>query len=192
MLWWPNTAKNPTESCAKALAIFATCSWPSPCEQSELQCWGRNRRLCRPAQISAARALLVFQQTHNTADPPVHHHTTKGLSPPYIHHATGTAAYLTLLSVTMQSAPVPILDGERGTRHDRTQDETQSNAGRGTTERRTAFAKKYRDWGRRITFLFYNQCYSIEKHYLSTKKRYEHLHYPEQYSRSSSQSSSKT
>lgn len=46
--------------------------------------------------------------------------------------------------------------------------------------------------GRRITFLFHNQCYSIEKHYLSTKKRYEHLHYTEQYSRSSSQSPSKT
>ena len=147
MLWWPNTAKNPTESCAKALAIFATCSWPSPCEQSELQCWRRNRRLCRPAQISAAKALLVFQQTHNTANPPVHHHTAKGPSPPYIHHATGTAAYLTLLSVTMQSAPVPILDGERGTRHDRTQGETQSNVGRDAIERRTAFAIKDRDCG---------------------------------------------
>ena len=50
--------ENPTKSCAKALAIFATCSWPSLCEQSELQCWRRNRRLCGPAQISAARALL--------------------------------------------------------------------------------------------------------------------------------------
>ncbi len=53
-----NTAENPTKSCAKALAIFATCSWPSLCEQSELQCWRRNRRLCGPAQISAARALM--------------------------------------------------------------------------------------------------------------------------------------
>ena len=50
-------AENPTKSCAKALAIFATCSWPSLCEQSELQCWRRNRRLCGPAQIFAARAL---------------------------------------------------------------------------------------------------------------------------------------
>ena len=50
-------AKNPTKSCAKALAMFATCSWPSLCEQSELQCWRRNRRLCGPAQVSAARAL---------------------------------------------------------------------------------------------------------------------------------------
>ena len=57
-MWRPNTAKNPTKSCAKALTIFATCSWPSLCEQSELQCWRRNRRLCGPAQISAARTLL--------------------------------------------------------------------------------------------------------------------------------------
>ena len=51
-------AKNPTKICPRALAIFATCSWPSLCKQSELQCWRRNRRLCGPAQISAARALL--------------------------------------------------------------------------------------------------------------------------------------
>mgnify|MGYP004509867379 CR=1 FL=1 len=60
-------AKNPTKSCPRALAIFATCSWPSLCEQSELQCWRRNRRLCGPAQISAARALLpifIFYLEH--------------------------------------------------------------------------------------------------------------------------------
>ena len=51
-------AKNPTKSCPRALVMFATCSWPSLCKQSELQCWRRNRRLCGPAQISAARALL--------------------------------------------------------------------------------------------------------------------------------------
>ena len=50
-------AENPTKSWPDALAMFATCSWPSLCEQSELQCWRRNRRLCEPAQISAARAL---------------------------------------------------------------------------------------------------------------------------------------
>ena len=56
-------AENPTKSCPKALVMFATCSWPSLCEQSELQCWRRNRRLCGPAQISAARTLspnLIF------------------------------------------------------------------------------------------------------------------------------------
>ena len=41
--------------------MFATCSWPSLCEQSELQCWRRNRRLCGPVQISATRTLpLTF------------------------------------------------------------------------------------------------------------------------------------
>ena len=64
ILWRPNTAKNPTKSCAKALTIFATCSWPSLCEQSELQCWRRNRRLCGPAQISAARAPLPLKGAH--------------------------------------------------------------------------------------------------------------------------------
>ena len=54
----PARAKNPTKICPRALAIFATWSWPSLCKQSELQCWRRNRRLCGPAQISAARALL--------------------------------------------------------------------------------------------------------------------------------------
>ena len=39
-------AENPTKSCPRALVMFATCSWPSLCEQSELQCWRRNRRLC--------------------------------------------------------------------------------------------------------------------------------------------------
>ena len=54
-------AKNPTRSCPEALTMFATCSWPSLCEQSELQCWRRNRQLCGPVQISAARALpLTF------------------------------------------------------------------------------------------------------------------------------------
>ena len=53
--------ENPTKSCPKALVMFATCSWPSLCEQSELQCWRRNRRLCGSVQIFAARALpLTF------------------------------------------------------------------------------------------------------------------------------------
>ena len=64
ILWRPNTAKNPTKSCPRALYIFATCSWPSLCEQSELQCWRRNRRLCGPVQISATRTLpLTFDIT---------------------------------------------------------------------------------------------------------------------------------
>ena len=38
--------ENPTKLYPRALAMFAMCSWPSLCEQSELQCWRRNRRLC--------------------------------------------------------------------------------------------------------------------------------------------------
>ena len=57
-------AENPTKLCPRALVMFATCSWPSLCEQSELQCWRRNRRLCGPVQISAARALpLTFDNS---------------------------------------------------------------------------------------------------------------------------------
>ena len=56
--------ENPIKLCPKALVMFATCSWPSLCEQSELQCWRRNRRLCGPVQISAARALpLTFDNS---------------------------------------------------------------------------------------------------------------------------------
>ena len=44
-------AENTTKSCPGALIMFATCSWPSLCEQSELQCWRRNRRLCGPAPL---------------------------------------------------------------------------------------------------------------------------------------------
>ena len=51
--------KNPTKSWPEALVMFATCSWPSLCEQSELQCWRRNRRLCGPVQISAVRTLSL-------------------------------------------------------------------------------------------------------------------------------------
>ena len=58
---WRTSTENLTKSCPRALVIFATCSWPSLCEQGELQCWRRNRQLCGPVQISAARALpLTF------------------------------------------------------------------------------------------------------------------------------------
>ena len=45
----------------------------------------------------------------------------------------------------MRRPSVPILFSERGTRHDRTRDETRSNAGRDAIERGRAFAIKYRD-----------------------------------------------
>ena len=52
-------AENPTKSCPRALVMYASCPWPSLCEQSELPCWRRNRRLCESVQISAARVLLL-------------------------------------------------------------------------------------------------------------------------------------
>ena len=58
---WRTSTENSTKSCPRALVMFATCSWPSLCKQSELQCWRRNRRLCGSVQISATRALpLTF------------------------------------------------------------------------------------------------------------------------------------
>ena len=65
-------AKNPTKSCAKALTIFATCSWPSLCEQSELQCWRRNRRLCGPVQTSPLSQLLFFPYPKKQKIPATH------------------------------------------------------------------------------------------------------------------------
>ena len=71
-------AENSTKLCPRALVMFATCSWPSLCEQSELQCWRRNRRLRGPVQISAARALpLTFDISILNAQPfrtPTYHH----------------------------------------------------------------------------------------------------------------------
>ena len=58
---WRTSTENPTKLCPRALVMFATCSWPSLCKQSELQCWRRNRRLCGSVQISATRVLpLIF------------------------------------------------------------------------------------------------------------------------------------
>ena len=57
-----NTAKNPTKICPKALAIFATCSWPSLCKQSELQCWRRNRRLHLSLRRKTTDSLLVSER----------------------------------------------------------------------------------------------------------------------------------
>ena len=62
-------AENPTKLWPDALAMFATCSWPSLCEQSELQCWRRNRRLCGPAanlRCEGAAAKLDFIWILNT------------------------------------------------------------------------------------------------------------------------------
>ena len=64
-------AKNPIKSCPRALVMFATCSWPSLCEQSELQCWRRNRRLCWPAQTPHFPN-LYFSLPPKTKNPATH------------------------------------------------------------------------------------------------------------------------
>ena len=65
-------AKNPTKICPRALAIFVTCSWPSLCSQSELQCWRRNRRLCGPVQTFPLSQPLFFPLTPKTKNPATH------------------------------------------------------------------------------------------------------------------------
>ena len=62
ILWRTNTAKNSIKSCPKTLAIFATCSWPSLCKQSELQCWRRNRRLHLSLRRKTTDSLLVSER----------------------------------------------------------------------------------------------------------------------------------
>ena len=74
-------AENPTKLCPRALVMFATCSWPSLCEQSELQCWRRNRRLCEPVLISAARALPLTFDISILNIPPVREKVTPNRSP---------------------------------------------------------------------------------------------------------------
>ena len=89
---------NSTKTCSRALVMFATCSWPSLCEQSELQCWRRNRRLYN-AKL----------------------------------HCKGVCQYLTFYlepPKVMRRPSILLLFSERGTRHDRTLDETRANVGR--------------------------------------------------------------
>ena len=51
---WRTSTENPTKSCPRALVMFATCSWPSLCEQSELQCFASDLR-----RMFAQRLLLL-------------------------------------------------------------------------------------------------------------------------------------
>ena len=109
-------AKNPTKICPRALAIFATCSWPSLCKQSELQCWRRNRRLHLSLRRKATDSLLV---------------------------------------------------SERGTRYDRTWDETRPHAGRRLVVLRPAFAGKYREWSKKRYSVFVTcRCERLTYHLL--------------------------
>ncbi len=45
-------AENPTRSCPRALVMFATCSWPSLCEQSELQCFAPKKFVVTPSEAN--------------------------------------------------------------------------------------------------------------------------------------------
>ena len=81
--------------------FFATCSWPSLCEQSELQCWRRNRRLCGPAQISAARALpltLIFLNFERPIILTTNSRNKKAL-PEYPHRGYSGSAFITTNAV---------------------------------------------------------------------------------------------
>ena len=90
---------NSTKTCSRALVMFATCSWPSLCEQSELQCWRRNRRLCSANLRCEGDATPIFIF--------------------YLEHPK-----------VMRRPSIILLFSERGTRYDRTLDETRPNVGR--------------------------------------------------------------
>ena len=61
-------ADNPTKSYPKALIMFATCSWPSLCKQSELQCW---RRILRRKQfVNSCNSLLRRPRPQPSPHPP--------------------------------------------------------------------------------------------------------------------------
>ena len=60
---WRTSTENPTKSCPRALAMFATCSWPSLCEQSELQCFAPGlRQMFARCSLQRCRSRLLFAQ----------------------------------------------------------------------------------------------------------------------------------
>ena len=129
-------AENPTKLCPRALAMFATCSWPSLCEQSELQCWRRNKRLCGSTQISAARVL-----------PPTF----------YI------SSFCTLMFVCESgSRDERIWEQARthlgaeanasGSRHERIWEQRRTRLGAETNESGMVFAKRHRGWSESHVF----------------------------------------
>ena len=101
--------------------MFATCSWPSLCEQSELQCWRRNRRLCGSVQISATRALpLTFDISILNALP--------------FRGAVASLPTLIFLNFEHPSfPPSPILVSERGTVCRRASSQMRSRLGADTS-----------------------------------------------------------
>ena len=61
-------ADNPTKSYPKAQIMFATCSWPSLCKQSELQCW---RPILRRKQfVNSCNSLLRRPRPQPSPHPP--------------------------------------------------------------------------------------------------------------------------
>ena len=97
--------------------MFATCSWPSLCKQSELQCWRRNRRLCGSVQISATRALpLTFDISILNALP----------------FRGAVASLPTLIFWILNTLPSHILVSERGMVCRRASSQMRSRLGRGT------------------------------------------------------------
>ena len=135
--------------------MFATCSWPSLCKQSELQCWRRNRRLCGSAQISATRALpLTFDISILNALP----------------FRGAVASLPILIFLDFEHPPVPLyLSANAGRCADvprprcaRVWDEARSRLGAETLASGPACTDKNREWrekdGRTIVFNA-NRCH---------------------------------
>ena len=82
-------AENPTRSCPRAFAMFATCSSPSLCEQSELQCFAPVPRRQRNSFNSLLRRprptikYVVMRRQIYLVVPPQSIFTTFRTSPPH-------------------------------------------------------------------------------------------------------------
>ena len=59
--------------------MFATCSWPSLCEQSELQCWRRNSPVCGPSRraFKIQKNLCAFLSQIKSGEACAHDKRTK-------------------------------------------------------------------------------------------------------------------
>ena len=120
----------------RALVMFATYPWPSLCEQSELQCWRRNKRLCGSTQISAARVLpptfyisefcpLMFVSESGSRDERIWEQARTHLG------AEANAS---------------------GSRHERIWEQRRTRLGAETNESGMVFAKRHRGWSESHVF----------------------------------------
>ena len=134
-------AENSTKSCPRALVMFATCSWPSLCEQSELQCWRRNRRLCGPVQISAARTLPL------TFDIPILN--TLPFRGAVASLPTSVFDFKRPPLTPKSPLPCPILVSESGSRRIRIWEQTRPNLGADALAAGSRDADKHRERKRR-------------------------------------------